>query len=51
VPDVPQNYRQTITIDQDHDVRYLIKSNLTSSNEVKTKDKSRTYEVIRYYVV
>lgn len=45
LPDVPQNYTQTIIMGQDQDVRYLIKSNLISSDVIKKKDNSHTYQL------
>ncbi|CAF4299729.1 unnamed protein product [Adineta steineri] len=45
LPDLPENYKHTITLGQDSDIRYSIKSNLISSNEVQPKDKSRTYSL------
>ncbi|CAF0815225.1 unnamed protein product [Adineta steineri] len=45
LPDLPENYTHTITLGQDSDIRYSIKSNLISSNEVQTTDKSRPYSL------
>jgi hypothetical protein len=45
LPDVPENYTQTMTIGQDNDIRYLIKGNITASSEEKAKIVWRTYEL------
>jgi len=45
LPDVPANYTQTISVGQDNDVRYLVKSNLTSKSDDKAPISLETYEV------
>jgi len=46
LPDVPENYTQTVTVGQDNDVRYLVKGNLTSQSENKEGTVvSQTYEL------
>lgn len=45
LPDVPKNYTQTISVGQDNDVRYLVKSNLTSKTDDKAPVSLETYEL------
>lgn len=45
LPDVPENFTQTITIGQDNDVRYAVKGNMTASNEDKAKLIWRTFQL------
>jgi len=45
LPDVPENYTQTITVGQDNDVRYLVKSNLTSKINDSASVTFETYEL------
>ena len=45
LPDVPENYTQTIALGQDNDARYNIKGNITASSEDKAKQVWRTYEL------
>lgn len=43
LPDIPRNSSHRITLGKVSDVRYLIKTNLTSSDMVKNKIISRTF--------
>jgi hypothetical protein len=45
LPDVPENYTQTFSVGQDNDVRYLIKSNMTSKSDDKAPVALETYSI------
>ncbi|CAF1278015.1 unnamed protein product [Rotaria sordida] len=45
LPDVPENYPQTVTLGQDNDVRYTVKGNMTASNKDTTTTTWQTYEL------
>jgi len=45
IPDVPENYTQTIPIGQDNDIRYSVKGNLTSKSDDKALVQLETYEL------
>jgi len=45
LPDVPENYTQTISVGQDNDVRYLVKGNLTSKTDDNATVQLETYVV------
>jgi len=45
LPDVPENYTQTITVGSDNDVRYLIKGNLTAKTDDNATVSFETYEL------
>ncbi|CAF3715124.1 unnamed protein product [Rotaria sp. Silwood1] len=45
LPDVPNNYTQTISVGQDNDIRYLVKGNLTSKSNANETIQLETYEV------
>jgi len=45
LPDVPENYTQTISVGQDNDVRYSVKGNLTSKTDDKAPVSLETYEL------
>jgi hypothetical protein len=45
LPDVPKNYKQTITLGQDSDIRYVLNTNLTSKNVQNSTVLSETYDV------
>jgi len=45
LPNVPENYTQTISVGQDNDVRYLVKGNLISKSDDKAPVSLETYEL------
>lgn len=45
LPDVPQNYTQTISVGQDNDIRYLVKGNLTSKSNDNASVSFETYQL------
>ena len=45
LPDVPENYTQTVTIGQDNDIRYSINGNMTATSDDKAKIVWRTYSL------
>ncbi|CAF1473031.1 unnamed protein product [Rotaria sp. Silwood1] len=45
LPDVPENYTQTFSVGQDNDVRYSIKSNMTSKSEDRAPVSWETYQI------
>lgn len=45
LPDVPENYTQTFTVGRDNDIRYLIKSNMTSKTDANATVQMETYSM------
>jgi len=45
LPDVPQNYTQTISVGTDNDVRYSVTGNLTSKTDANATVQLETYEL------
>ncbi|CAF3137575.1 unnamed protein product, partial [Rotaria sp. Silwood2] len=45
LPDVPENYTQTFSVGQDSDVRYMIKSNMTSKSDDNATVSWETFEI------
>ncbi|CAF3616261.1 unnamed protein product [Rotaria sp. Silwood1] len=45
LPDIPENFTQSISVGRDNDVRYIVKGNLTSKSNRNTSIFFETYEI------
>jgi len=45
LPDVPENYTQTVSVGQDNDIRYSVIGNMTDSSDDKAKIMWKSFEL------
>jgi len=45
LPDLPRNYKQTVTLGNDNDIRYSVNANLTAKSAVNASIATETYQI------